>query len=169
LSAPELRLDPGFGRIVHQVLDGEHRAVDLVDRLQGVAAVDEQGGTVAQDHRDAGRAAEPGEPGQPFVARRHVLVLLAVGARDEEAVDPAMGKLRAQGGHPRRNGRALAGVVERLETGLEHGGQSIGRWAVAATGGRGFPMPRRAACRICVQCNMGTKDNVAGRRCGVIK
>ena len=42
--AGEVRLDPVVGRRLDQVLDGEQRGVDLLARLQRVAAVDEQHG-----------------------------------------------------------------------------------------------------------------------------
>ena len=63
--------------------------VDLVARLQRVAAVDEQRGARRQHDRDAGRAGEAGQPGQPLLGGRHVFVLVAVGARHDEAGEAA--------------------------------------------------------------------------------
>ena len=42
---------------------------------------------VGQHDGSAGRAGEAGEPGQPLLARRQIFVLLAVGARHDEAVE----------------------------------------------------------------------------------
>ena len=64
--------------------------------LQRVAAVDEQRGAVGQHHRATGRAGEAGQPGQPLLGRRHVFVLMAVGARHDEAGEPAPRQLGAQ-------------------------------------------------------------------------
>ena len=44
----------------------------------------------------AGRAGEAGEPGEPLVAGRHVFVLVAVGARHDEAVEAAPLEFGAQ-------------------------------------------------------------------------
>ena len=113
----------GVSAIVH---DREHRGVDLVARLQRVAAVDEQRGAVGQHDRGAGRAGEAGQPGQPLLGRRHVFVLMAVGARHDEAGEPAPRRVRRAA--PRRAARSAprSRIVERLESGLEHARQSMG-------------------------------------------
>ncbi len=109
-------------------------AVDLLARLQRVAAVDEQHRALHQHDRGAGRAGEAGEPGEPLLARRHVFVLVAVGARHDEAGQSAARQLGAQRRDARRARRALGAIVERLEPGLEHGGHLYG-----ASGGRQCP------------------------------
>ena len=110
---------PLVGRVLDQMLDGEDALVDLRIGLHGVAAVDEHGGLVVQHDRGAGRAGEAGEPGEPLFARRQIFVLLAVGARHDEAVEPAALEFGAQG---RDAGRALARVRSnrrRSGTGLQ--------------------------------------------------
>ena len=102
------------------MLDRENRAVDLLAHLHLIAAVDEDHGALGQHDRDAGRAGEAGEPGELLVARRHVFVLEAVGARHDEAVEPAPLELRAQSRKARRTRGALAAILERLEMRLEH-------------------------------------------------
>ncbi len=88
-------------------------------------------GAVGQHDGDAGRAGEAGEPGQPLGAGRHIFVLVAVGARHDEAVEAAPLQLRAQRREPRRAVAALAAILERLEMRLEHGGQSMQHVATA--------------------------------------
>ena len=94
------------------MLDGEEFRIDLRRRLHGVAAVHEQRRALGQHDGGARRAGEAGEPGQPFLAGRQVFVLLAVGARHHESVQPAPLKLGAQGSNARRCCRALARIVE---------------------------------------------------------
>ena len=94
------------------MLDGENRGVDFLARPAPVAAVDEQRGAVGQHDGGAGRAGEAGEPGQPLGAGRHIFVLVAVGARHDEAVEPAALELGAQRRDARRAGAALAAILE---------------------------------------------------------
>ena len=77
------------------VLDGKDGAVDLRRRLQRVAAVDEQSRLVAEHDRQAGRAREARQPQKPLGARRHVFVLMLVGARNDEPGEPARRELGA--------------------------------------------------------------------------
>ena len=94
------------------MLDGEHRAVHFVAHLHLIAAVDEQHCAVGQDDRHAGRAGKAGEPGEPLVAWRQIFVLKAVGARHDEAVEPAHEEFGAQRLDPLRRGAAISAVVE---------------------------------------------------------
>ncbi len=94
--ALEILLEPLVRRTLGNVLDGENLVVDLGCRLHRVAAVGEQHRAFVEHNRRAGRAGEAGEPGQPFLARRQIFVLLAVGARHEEAVEPAPLEFGAQ-------------------------------------------------------------------------
>ena len=51
---------------------------------------------------------------------------MAVGARDDEAVEPAALQFGAQRGQPGRAGVAFVCVLERLEAGFEHRGNLWG-------------------------------------------
>ncbi len=104
--------------------DGEGRRVHFLARLHGVAAIDEEDGTVGQHDGGAGRAGETGEPGEPLGAGRHIFVLIAVRARHDEAIETAPLEFRPQRREPRRDGGAVAAILERLKLGLEHAAQS---------------------------------------------
>ena len=123
-AALEIWLEPSLGRVVHQMRDGENTGVDLVGRLHGIAAVDEQRGALVEHDRRPGRAGKAGEPSQPLLAGRQIFVLLAVGARHDETIKSAPLQLGAQGSDACRRRRALARIVEGLEAGLEHGRHS---------------------------------------------
>ena len=103
----EVRLDPLVGRRLDQVHDREQRGVDLLARLQRVAAVDEQRGAVRQHDRGAGRAGEAGQPGEPLLGRRHIFALVAVGVRHDEAGRARAAPVRRAA--PRRAARSRAG------------------------------------------------------------
>ena len=90
------------GRLVDQVADLEQRGIGLRRRLQRIAAVDEERGALGQHDRQPGRAGEAGQPGEPLAAGRHVFALMLVGARHDEAVEPARRQLLAQQREPRR-------------------------------------------------------------------
>ena len=117
----QIVFDPQRRRILDHVRDGKNRAVDFLLHLHLIAAVDEDHRAVGEHDGDAGRAGEAGEPGQLLGARRHIFVLEAVGARHDETVEAAFGKLRPQRRDARRACGALAAILERLEVGLEHG------------------------------------------------
>ena len=108
-------------------------------RLHGVAAVDEQHRALVQHDGGTGRAGKAGEPGEPRLARRQIFILLAVGARDHEAIEPAAVELGAQGGDAGRACRALARILEGLETGLEHESHSSALRAPSNAGMRHAP------------------------------
>ena len=102
-AAAGQRLDqPVRGLVLGMAPDLEGVEVDLAAHLQPVAAVDEDRRPVAGDDREPGRAGEAGQPGQPLVARRHVLALVRVGARHQEGVDAGLGHRRPQRREPRR-------------------------------------------------------------------
>jgi hypothetical protein len=70
--------------------------------------------------------AEPVKPvSQARLAPRHVFVLMAVGARHDEAGQATPRELRAQRRHARCAGAALGSIFERLEAGFEHGGNLL--------------------------------------------
>lgn len=92
----EIRRDPvgrGLFGEVPVLIEG---GVDLVGGLQRVAAVDEDRGLVAQNDREPGRPGEAREPCEPLRARRHVLALMLVGPRHDEAGDAASGEFRPE-------------------------------------------------------------------------
>ena len=105
------------------MFDGKNRAVDFLAHLHLITAVDEQHGAVGQHDRDPGRAGEAAEPRQPLVVGRHVFVLVAIGARHDEAVEQAPLELGPQRRDARRTGAAVGMILERLEQGLEHARQ----------------------------------------------
>ncbi len=117
----EVRLQPLRRRALDQVLDGEDGFVDLGVGLHGVAPVDEDRRLVRQHDRGAGRSGEAGQPGEAFFARRQVLVLLPVGARNDKTVEPAAGERGAQRRHAARAFGTFAGIVKGLEMSFEHG------------------------------------------------
>ena len=117
------------------MLDGKDGAVDLGVGLHGVAAVDEDGGALGEHDRAARRAGEAGQPGQPFLARRQVFILLPVGAGYDKAVESAAREFLAQGRDPSRALGAFALVIEGLEMGFEHGPHSN---RIAVTGNAGM-------------------------------
>ncbi len=77
--------DPGIRRLLDQVAVGVELLVHLLAHLDGVAAIDEDRRLAGQDDREAGRAAEAGDPGQPFGPGRDILALMLVGAGHDEA------------------------------------------------------------------------------------
>ncbi len=111
---------PCFRRRIDQRGHGPRGRVDLLGSLQRVAAVDEQHRAVGQDGGEAGRAGEAGQPGQPFVRRRHIFVLMAVGARNDEAGEIAARELLAQRRQAGSQRHAAFGVLECLEMRFEH-------------------------------------------------
>jgi hypothetical protein len=127
--------------MLDQMLDGENPAVDLVADLHQITAVDEDDGAVLQHDGDAGRAGEAGQPGKPFIARRHVFILEAIGTRHDQAAEAAARQFGAQCRDPRRAFGALATILERLEVGLEHGGNLL-LAAAAGNAGRLRPPPQ---------------------------
>src|SRR5207344_2025128 len=69
----------------------------------------------------ARRTCEASEPGQPFFARGQIFVLLTVGARHYETVEPAPLELGTQFGDAHSTLRTFDRIVEGLKAGLEHG------------------------------------------------
>ncbi len=108
----EILLDPAMRRRLDQVLDRKQRGVRLLVRLQRVAPIDEEYCALHQHDADACRAGEAGEPGEALLARRHVFVLVAVGARHDEAGQAPPRELRAQRRHARCAGAALGSLFE---------------------------------------------------------
>ena len=65
----------------------EGRGVDLIPDRQRIAPVDEDRGATLQHDGEAGRAGKAGQPGEALLGRGHIFVLVAVGARHDEAVE----------------------------------------------------------------------------------
>ena len=93
--------------LLDDMVEGVQRARNLLARLQGVAAVDEQGRPGPQHHRGPGRSGEAGEPGQALRPQGHELGVVLIAERDDEAVETAPGELGAHGGEARRRIRGL--------------------------------------------------------------
>ncbi len=145
VAAREILLDPAIGRRLDEVLDRKQRRVDLLARLQGIAPIDEQHRPLHEDDGGAGGAGKAGQPREPLLRCRHVFVLVAVGVRNDEAGQAPPCQFRAQRRHVRRAGGARAAIVERLEAGLEHGGNLLSRLRPGNASCRmaGTPVPGR--------------------------
>ena len=72
-------------------------AVDLLADLERVAAVGEDRGFLRQHDRGAGRALEPGQPGEPLRIGADIFAHMFVGQRHDEAVEPVALELFAEG------------------------------------------------------------------------
>ncbi len=70
---------------------------------------------------EAGRTGEAGEPGKALFGRRHIFVLVAVGARHQEAVMTAAFEFGARCGDPLGGSRSIRLVLEGLVKALTHG------------------------------------------------
>ncbi len=97
--------------------------------MQGIAAIGEKNGAVHEDDRRAGRTGKAGDPGQALIGVRQVFVLVLVLVRDDEAVQPHLPHLGAQGGDICYPLRRLSGDIEMLEVRCigGHGGVSLQR------------------------------------------
>ncbi len=84
VAGHQMLAEPGFGWRLHQRLDAPGLGVDLLSRLQRIAAIDEDGGLPGQHDGKAGGAGEAGQPRQPLFRWRNIFVLLLIGARDHE-------------------------------------------------------------------------------------
>ena len=65
-----------------------------------------------EDDGDAGGASKAGQPSEALLARRHIFVLVAVGARHNEAGQAAARQFGAQRGNARFAGGAFGVVFE---------------------------------------------------------
>jgi hypothetical protein len=112
----EIVAHPFRRRIVDQAFRREHGEIDLVAHLQRVAPVDEDQRPVLENQRNAGGAAESGQPGEALRTRGDIFALVLVRSGHEKTVEPAAGENRAQALHPRFS---LARIVQGLEA-LKH-------------------------------------------------
>ena len=89
---------PGRQRFGRDRAIFEQRAIDLFAHLHGIAPVDKDRGPIGQDRGGSGRAAEPGQPGQPLGIAADIFAHVLVRDRDHEAIKPARGQFGAQRG-----------------------------------------------------------------------
>ena len=78
------------------MMDFKQIAVDLLRRLQGIAAVNKQCRALTQHNREPGRTGKAGQPRQALAARRDVLALMFIRARHDKAVEPTRRQFPAQ-------------------------------------------------------------------------
>ena len=100
--------DPGVRRLLGNLVRHEGLDVDLRAHRQRVAAVDEDRSPVGQHDGEAGRAGEAGQPGQALRVTCHVLALVLIGARHDEAVQAAPLQFGAQRRQPLAGRRRFA-------------------------------------------------------------
>jgi hypothetical protein len=120
VSSDQMLSQPVFRGRIGQRLDLPGLAVDLFGGLEGVAAVHEQYGFPRQDGGHASRSGEAGEPCEPFFRRRHIFILLLIGAGNHEPRKFPPRQLFAKGGQPGGQGHAAFRLFECLEMGFEH-------------------------------------------------
>ncbi len=127
VAAAEIVLDPAVGRRLDEMLDGKQRGIDLLARLQRVAAVDEQDRALHEDDRGAGGAGEAGEPGQPLLASRQDIRSGGdrCAARSGRSEPRRANSVRSAASREPACG-AFGSVLERLEACLEHDGNLWG-------------------------------------------
>jgi hypothetical protein len=104
----------GGNAALDEVADLEHALVDLLAHLQGVAAVDKDGGAVTHDHTGPGAAGEAAGPGQAVIGGGQVLVLMLVLVRHEEAVQTLLGHGGADQGNVTGTKGRVGGFIESL-------------------------------------------------------
>ena len=78
---------------------------------------------------------------------------MPVGARHDEAVEPAPLQFRAQRGQPSGARRAFAVILERLQAGLEHRGNLLSALWPSNRPSRPAAM-KTCGRRLCMQCNI---------------
>ena len=114
LAGLGVRFQPGRHAAVHGISDLEQANIDLVWRLQSIAAVDEQSGLILHHHRRTGRASEAGGPGQAVVGVRQVLVVVLVLVRNDETVQTLSRHALADQRQVQRPVGSVSGVFEAL-------------------------------------------------------
>ena len=91
-------LEPfGGARLGHRLV-APLVGADLLADLERVAAVDEDRRFLGKHHRGAGRALEPGQPGEPLGVAADIFAHMLVGQRHDEAVELLGLQLLAKGG-----------------------------------------------------------------------
>ena len=94
------------------MLDRKQRGIHLLAPLECITPVDEEHGALHQHDGDAGRAGEAGQPRKPLLASRHIFILMAIGARHDEAGQAAPCEFRAQRRNTRSARRTLGSILE---------------------------------------------------------
>ena len=94
----QMLFQPGRQGLLGDVARRKQIGVHLLAHLQGITAVDEDRRLVGHHAGHAGGAVETGQPGQALGRRRHILALVFVAARHQEAVDLAPRQFLAQSG-----------------------------------------------------------------------
>src|SRR6516225_8740779 len=117
---------PTFRWRFDQRLDGPGLPIDLLGRLQRVAAVHEQGRLIVQHDCEPRLSRKTAEPGQPLFRRRDVLVLLLIGPRDNESPELPPCQLLAQRFKSRAQGRPALSFLKCLKTCFEHPVPTLG-------------------------------------------
>jgi hypothetical protein len=120
VAGGEMFGQPALGRRIDQRFDVPGLGIDLLGRLQRIAAVDEHRGLSNQHDGEAGGSGKAGEPGQPLFGRRDIFVLLLIGAGNHEPGQLAPRQFLAKCRQPRRQRHAAFGLFECLEMGFEH-------------------------------------------------
>jgi hypothetical protein len=115
LAGPEIGRDPARRRRLGEMAMLEHGPVDLVGRLQRVAPVDEDRRPLGKNDGRPRGAGEAGQPSEALRRLRHILALVLVGARHDEAVETPCGERPAQGGQPLGAPARIGFVGEVLE------------------------------------------------------
>src|SRR5690554_3210088 len=93
--------------------------IAFLQRLQRVAAVDEESSPVLKHDSHASRSAEARQPAQPLRRWRDIFALMLISSWYEKAAEPSASKLVAQGGKALRLSRETAhpGKLEHLAQG----------------------------------------------------
>ena len=108
-----------MGRLIDRMDDGENRRIELLARLDGVAAVGEQRRLVLGDDAQARRSAEAGEPAQPLRGGRDIFALKLVAARHDIGVEAKLLHFLANSGYSFTRKLWLGSIVEGLEHGVD--------------------------------------------------
>lgn len=148
LALAAMLLDPAIQALADQIALVEQRGVGLLAPLGGIAAIDQQCGTVGHDNRGTGRAGKAGRPQEPLIAVRQVFIVVLILVRDEEAVQAKRGKRGAQ------LGQVLAAIM-RAALNVESLGNHLGHGRKVC--------PSRERFNACVRGgDRGAADSVAG-------
>ncbi len=110
-----MRRQPDMRRLVDEIAACEDGAIHLLGKLRHIAPVDIDDRFGPGDQRNARRAGEARQPGEPLRAGRHVLAVIFIGARHKESIDAERIETGAQCGNPFPAELRRGGDFERLE------------------------------------------------------
>ena len=144
-SALRRGFDIGGHPALDEIADFEDALVNLLTDLQRIAAIDEDGGAIREDHGRAGRAGEAGGPGEAVVGLRQVFVLVLVLMRNEKAIE-------ALGLHGLTDQRNVAGPNEGSvdSSKVWRMGATYSSSSVRATAGNGLITGAAQPVGICI-------------------